>query len=78
VASEETLSYVKAIEELEAIIREIEAENVDVDILADKVKRATHLIKFCKNRLRSTEEEVKKVLSDIEEKEETPTEGDPS
>lgn len=61
-------TYAQAIGELEGIINDIEAENIDVDILTEKVKRATYLIKFCKRNLRTTEEEVKKVLSEIEEK----------
>jgi exodeoxyribonuclease VII small subunit len=70
-AEKKKLTYSQAIGELEKIINEIEAESVDVDVLAEKVKRATYLIKFCKSSLRTTEEEVKKVLSDIEEKPET-------
>jgi exodeoxyribonuclease VII small subunit len=70
-AEKKKLTYSQAIGELEKIINEIEAESVDVDVLAEKVKRATYLIKFCKNNLRTTEEEVKKVLSEIEEKSET-------
>ena len=70
-AEKKKLTYSQAIGELEKIIDEIEAESVDVDVLAEKVKRATYLIKFCKSNLRTTEEEVKKVLSDIEEKPET-------
>lgn len=61
------LTYSLALTELEEIISEIESEEINVDILAEKVKRATYLIKFCKGRLRNTEEEVKKVLSEIEE-----------
>ena len=70
-AEKKKLTYSQAIGELEKIINEIEAESVDVDVLAEKVKRATYLIKFCKNNLKTTEEEVKKVLSEIEEKSET-------
>ena len=70
-AEKKKLTYSQAIGELEKIINEIEAESVDVDVLAEKVKRAKYLIKFCKSNLRTTEEEVKKVLSDIEEKSET-------
>lgn len=62
------LTYSQAIEELEQIINEIETESIDVDVLTEKVKRATHLIKFCKGSLKTTEEEVKKALSEIEEK----------
>jgi exodeoxyribonuclease VII small subunit len=53
--------------ELEKIIGEIESEETDLDLLSEKVKRAAYLIKFCRTRLRSTEEEVKKALSEIEE-----------
>jgi exodeoxyribonuclease VII small subunit len=70
-AEKKKLTYSQAIGELERIIDEIEAESVDVDVLSEKVKRATYLIKFCKSNLRTTEEEVKKVLSDIEERPET-------
>ncbi len=65
------LSYTQAIDELEGIIEDIETENIDVDALARKVKRAAYLINFCKNNLRNTEEEVKKTLSEIDEKIET-------
>ena len=77
-AEKKKLTYSQAIGELEKIIDEIEAESVDVDVLAEKVKRATYLIKFCKSNLRTTEEEVKKVLSDIEEKPETELPSDTS
>ena len=64
------LTYAKAIAELQGIISEIERESVDVDVLAEKVKRATYLIKHCKEHLRTTEEEVKNILSEIQEKSE--------
>ena len=62
------LTYAGALSELEQIIEEIESETIDVDLFAGKVKRAAQLIKFCKTSLRTTKEEVKKVLSEIEEK----------
>lgn len=62
------LAYSQALTELEQITGEIESESIDVDTLTEKVKRAAYLIKFCRERLRNTEEEVKRVLSDIEDK----------
>ncbi len=59
------ISYSRALSELEKIVGEIESEETDLDVLSEKVKRAAHLIKFCRSRLRSTEEEVKKALSEI-------------
>ena len=54
-----------ALNELEEIISSIESEEINVDVLSEKVKRAAYLISFCKGRLRNTEEEVKKALSGI-------------
>jgi len=65
-AGPEKLTYKTAVEELERIIAEIEDGTADVDVLAEKVKRATFLIQWCKNRLKKTENEIQKVLSDIE------------
>jgi exodeoxyribonuclease VII small subunit len=62
------ISYSRALNELEKIITEIESEETDLDILSEKVKRAAALIKVCRTKLRSTEEEVKKALSEMEEK----------
>lgn len=66
------ISYSRALSELEKIISEIESEETDLDVLSEKVRRAAHLIKFCRGRLRSTEEEVKKALLEIEEGTESP------
>ena len=62
------LTYGQALTELEKIVGEIESDEIEVDALAEKVKRATTLIKFCRERLRSTGNEVKKVLSEMDEK----------
>jgi len=63
-------TYREAIEELEAIVQEIESETVDVDVLTEKVKRATYLIKLCKKKLRDTDDNIKKILKDFEDEEE--------
>jgi len=59
--------YAKAMEELEAIIEEIESESIDVDVLTEKVKRASQLIGLCRGKLRDTEGEVRKVLEGLEQ-----------
>ena len=64
--SKNKLTYTVAITELEAIVQDIESGEIDVDVLTAKVKRASELIKFCKNSLRNTQKEVKKTLVDIE------------
>jgi exodeoxyribonuclease VII small subunit len=63
-------SYKEAIEEIESIVEEIENEAVNVDILTERVKRAAFLIKYCKNKLKKTDDEIKKVLKEFEKEEE--------
>lgn len=65
-SKDKQLTYSRALTELEQIIAEIESEDIDIDTLSEKVKRAAFLINLCKSRLRNTEEEVKKVLSEID------------
>jgi len=62
----ETKSYEQAFEELQIIVKEIESGTVSVDMLSEKVKRAGELIRFCKDKLLKTEEEVNQVLKEIE------------
>jgi exodeoxyribonuclease VII small subunit len=52
---------------LELIVSEIENEEVEVDTLLEKVKRASFLIRHCKEKLRKTETEVKRVISSLDE-----------
>lgn len=62
---EQTLNYQKAYEELMEITREIESEEVSVDDLSKKVKRAAELLEICNTKLKSTEEEVQKIIDKI-------------
>jgi exodeoxyribonuclease VII small subunit len=61
------LTYAEAIGELEEIVAAIENEDVEVDSLLEKVKRASFLLRYCREKLRHTDEEVKKVLSETAE-----------
>jgi len=60
------LKYYQAIEELGHILDGLESENIDVDELSIKVKRAVELIRLCKNRIHNTEMEVKKIVGELE------------
>ena len=59
-------SYTEAFEELQHIVSEIESGEISVDELSEKVKRATQLIRICKAKLTSTEEDVNRILKDLE------------
>ena len=63
---ENKLTYTEAITKLEAIVEEIENEDISVDDLSKKVKRASELIRLCKTKLTKTEQEVNEVLKEIE------------
>jgi len=57
------MTYEKAYKELEQITTEIENESITVDVLADKVRRASELVEFCREKLRSAELEIHKITS---------------
>ncbi|WP_026451492.1 exodeoxyribonuclease VII small subunit [Aequorivita capsosiphonis] len=61
------LTYRAAFEELQEIVNEIEQGEISVDELSAKVKRASVLIKICKTKLTTTEEDVEKILKELED-----------
>lgn len=59
-----TLKYDDAVKQLEAIATKMESGELDVDSVCEQLKTAKKLIKFCKDRLARTDEEVKKLLDE--------------
>jgi exodeoxyribonuclease VII small subunit len=51
-------TYTQAMQRLEAILAQLEEGSSNVDTLADLVKEAAELVKFCRVKLRKTEDEV--------------------
>lgn len=66
-ATPKKMTYQEALNEIELILERIEANELDIDELAEKVKRASFLLKFCREKLQKTNEEVEKILNDMEE-----------
>ncbi|WP_016779159.1 exodeoxyribonuclease VII small subunit [Anaerophaga thermohalophila] len=60
-------TYSEAVAEIEEILQRMENEELDVDELSEKVKRVSELVRYCRNKLKNTEEEVEKVLKEMEE-----------
>ncbi|MCH2229543.1 MAG: exodeoxyribonuclease VII small subunit [Crocinitomicaceae bacterium] len=58
--------YTEAFDELQQIVADIEDGEITVDALSVKVKRAAELIKICKSKLTSTEEDVNEILKELE------------
>ena len=60
-------TYSEAMAEIEDILEKIENEELDVDELAEKVKRVSTLLKFCKDKLTKTNEQVEQILKEMED-----------
>ena len=61
--TKEKISYDDAVKEIEATLGKIEAGDMGVDELAEKVGRVTELLKLCRDRLYKTEENIDKILN---------------
>ena len=61
------LTYKEAVAEIEEILHKLEEDEPDVDILSEKVKRVSFLIRYCKEKLQKTETEVSTILKEMEE-----------
>ncbi|HEX9651643.1 MAG TPA: exodeoxyribonuclease VII small subunit [Cyclobacteriaceae bacterium] len=65
-AKSNKFKYTEAVREIEEILNEIEAGELEVDILAERVRRAGELIKLCREKLRKTEEDLEENLNEEE------------
>lgn len=63
--SEKQISYNQTFEELQEILEDIKEQNIDVDKLSAKVKRAKELISICEKRIKQAEMEVKEVTKTL-------------
>lgn len=61
----EDLTYSDALEELEALLDELEVSDVDVDLLAERVARGVKLVRFCRARLDVVTDDVQSVVSEL-------------
>lgn len=59
------ITYREAVNELDAILREMQSENCDIDKLSAMTRRATDLIAECRNRLIATDEELRAILEKL-------------
>lgn len=61
------IGYEAALAELEEILEDIEGTDVDVDVLAERVKRAAELVKVCRDRIAAAKLHVEQVVADVED-----------
>lgn len=65
-AEADSLTYARALDELEAILAELEDETLDIDRLAARVARAAGLIRLCRARIAHTRLEVERIVADLD------------
>jgi exodeoxyribonuclease VII small subunit len=58
--------YAEALAELESILHELEGEAVDVDHLAERVRRAAVLIRLCRGRIDTARMEIEQVVAELD------------
>ncbi len=61
-AAKKNISYQDAMAEIESILAQMNSSELQIDTLAQKVKRANELLALCKGKLLKTQEEVEKIL----------------
>lgn len=54
--------YEDALAELETIVRQLENDELAIDQMAAKLKRAQQLIKLCNDKLTKAEDEIKAIV----------------
>lgn len=59
-------TYNEAVLELQKILDNIESGDLDVDVLTEEIKKASALLKFCKDKLYKADAEIKKVLEKLD------------
>lgn len=62
--AKKSFNYTESIEQIEQILAQFRNEEMDVDQLTTELKRATELIKQCRERLTQVEEEVKQLIEE--------------
>lgn len=58
--------FTAAMRELEAILQRIEGDELDIDRLAEELKRATVLLELCRGKIRRAELEVTEIVQKLE------------
>lgn len=57
----EKISYEAALNELNSILESLQKNEIGIDNLAEKVKKAAELVALCQQKLRETEDEISRI-----------------
>jgi exodeoxyribonuclease VII small subunit len=70
-SDDDSLGYAAALAELEEILQELDGDDVDVDVLGARVRRATELLRLCRQRIARARLEVEQVVAELEDMDQT-------
>jgi exodeoxyribonuclease VII small subunit len=59
--TDEILTYETAWSELQIIVADLQSGNTAIDHLSAKIERAAELVRFCREKLRTTEASLEKL-----------------
>ena len=62
----EEIKYEEALDRLERIVKQMENDELDIDVMGEQLKQAQKLIKLCKDKLTKADNEIKKILEKID------------
>ena len=65
-AEKKKQTYAQAIAELEEIVAKLQNNECEIDELKTYTNRSLSLLKFCKDKLFETDEEIKKMLEKLD------------
>jgi exodeoxyribonuclease VII small subunit len=65
--SEPQPGYAEALAELDDILRELDSSDIDVDHLAERVARASQLIRICRERIGNARVQIEQVVAELEQ-----------
>lgn len=69
-ATKKKETYSGAMARLEKIVSQIDNNELEIDVLAEKIKEANGIIAFCSDKLTKADKEIEKLLSEKRESEE--------
>ena len=62
----EGVAFGEALEQLEEILRGIEDDEIDIDRLAEELRKATRLLELCRGKIRKAEVEVRQIVDQLD------------
>ena len=61
------MTYNQAVNELDSILRTMQSDACDIDLLTVYTRRATELLDECRRRLTTTDKELQPILANLQQ-----------